>query len=599
MSASADIAHYFMKKTAYLGIFGPGPNSSAAVVSNNEIIAWAEEERFNRIKTSPNSYPARAIEFCVKEARNRGFEIEKIGYAWECENYAELATTNLEETIAQFPGETDHISRLAQSGLNALYNPVKVRQDLSVILRKMGIGLTESNFKFYSHHLSHVASAIHCSGFDEAIVIVNDGVGEVASSSLVYVDRSGNMQELASEVLPNTLGGFYATITEYLGFKAYVDEGKTMGLAAYGAPNSDIMKVFDEMVQCEHTSFNYTVNPRFRYSGKRTHGSRFTDLMVEKLGPSRVAGVSAMQDPYPAIAYAAQKKLEEVLFAQLRYAASLNMSKNICFAGGVHMNCKANGLIGESDLFENYFFQPAASDNGVCLGAAILAQMDDTGSKPDLPVLEHLYFGPSFTDDEIEKVLKTCKISYQKSEDIAADVAQFIADNQIVGWFQGRMEVGARALGGRSILANPLNPDARDHVNKHVKNRESWRPFCPSLKKESFKGYFDTPIEKSPFMIVACRIEEEFKTVLPSCVHVDGTVRPQTVNKDVNPLYWSVMNEFEKITGQSIIVNTSFNVQGEPIVMRPEEAIRCFYGSGMDVLAMGSFLIKKNGIISR
>jgi carbamoyltransferase len=315
--------------------------------------------------------------------------------------------------------------------------------------------------------------------------------------------------------------------------------------------------------------------------------------MVEKLGPARPAEVSAMTAPYPAIAYTAQKKLEEVLFAQMKYAASLKLSKNICFVGGVHMNCKANGLLAESELYENYFFQPAASDNGVCLGAAFLAKIDATGEIPKLPSLEHLYYGPSFTDEEIEKVLKQCKLDYEKSAHIARDVAGHIAKNDIVGWFQGRMEVGARALGGRSILANPLNPDARDHVNRHVKNREAWRPFCPSLKKESFQGYFETVIEKSPFMIVATRIHKEYLDVLPSCIHVDGTVRPQTVNKDINPLYWSVMNEFEKITGQSIIVNTSFNVQGEPIVMRPEEAIRCFYGSGIDVLAIGSFIVKK------
>ncbi len=582
-----------MKKQAYLGIFGPGPNSSAAIVGNNEILAWAEEERFNRIKTAPNAYPARAMEFCIKEARKQGFEVSGIGYAWDCDTYAELATANLEETIAKYPSETDDISRLVQQGLNSLYNPVKIRQDLGLILRKLGVELTDSNFKFYSHHLSHVASAIYTSGFDEAVVIVNDGVGEVAASSLVYVHKDGTMEELATEVLPNTLGGFYASVTEFLGFKAYVDEGKTMGLAAYGAPDAKIMSVFDEMVKTDGESFHYEVDPRFRYSGKRTFGSRFTDLMVEKLGAPRSADVTAMTAPYPAIAYAAQKKLEEVLYAQMRYAASLNLSKNICFAGGVHMNCKANGLMAESDLFENYFFQPAASDNGVCLGAAFLAGIDVTGEIPKLPSLEHLYYGPSFTDDEIEKVLNQCKIKYVKSNDIAKDVAKSIADNEIVGWFQGRMEVGARALGGRSILANPLNPDARDHVNKHVKNREAWRPFCPSLKKESFHGYFDTNIDKSPFMIVATRIEKEYLDVLPSCIHVDGTVRPQTVNKDVNPLYWSVMNEFEKLTGQSIIVNTSFNVQGEPIVMRPEEALRCFFGSGMDVLAMGSFLIRK------
>jgi len=300
-----------------------------------------------------------------------------------------------------------------------------------------------------------------------------------------------------------------------------------------------------------------------------------------------------MNDPYPDIAYAAQKQLEKFLFSQLEYSANLGLSKNVCFAGGVHMNCKANGLLGESDLFDNYFFQPASSDNGVPLGAAMLLRKEFGKGKPEYPALKHLYFGPSYSDDEIETVLDRCKLDYVKSDNIAKDVAQLIADNHIVGWFQGKMEVGARALGGRSILANPLNPDARDHVNKHVKNREAWRPFCPSLQFESFKKYFDTELESSPYMITACDIDKAYLDVLPSCIHIDGTVRPQTVEKEANPVYWEMLQEFENLTGHAIVVNTSFNVQGEPIVMRPEEAIRCFFGSGMDALAIGSYLVQK------
>ena len=582
-----------MENSAYLGVFGPGPNSSAAICSGNEIIAWAEEERFNRIKTAPNSYPSQAISYCIAEAKKKGLEITAVGYAWDCDNYAELATKNLKSTIAKYPSETDSISLKVQQSLNALYDPEIVKNNLSLILRKQGVELNDIEFTFYSHHLCHAASAHYCSGFADSLTIINDGVGEVASSTLYHVDTNGEFHEIANVKLPNTLGGLYASVTEFLGFRAYMDEGKTMGLAAYGKPNSEIEAVFDEIAREVENSFAYEVDPRYRYSGKRTHGKKFTDLFVEKLGLPRQPGQSAMESPFPDIAYAAQKQLEKFLFSQMEYAAGLNLSKNASFAGGVHMNCKANGFLGESDLFENYFFQPASSDNGVCLGAAMLSRRDFGDGKPEFPELTHLYYGPSYSDDEIEAVLKKCKLNYKKCDNISKEVAQLIAENSIVGWFQGKMEVGARALGGRSILANPLNPDARDHVNLHVKNREAWRPFCPSLKSEKFSHFFDTELETSRYMITACNIKKDFLDVLPSCIHVDGTVRPQTVEKEINPVYWEMLDEFENITGHAIVVNTSFNVQGEPIVMRPEEAIRCFYGSGIDALAMGSYLITK------
>ena len=582
-----------MKKKAYLGVFGPGPNSSAAICSDDEIIAWAEEERFNRIKTAPNAYPSQAIAYCINEAERRGYTLHSIGYAWNCDNYAELATENLKQTIKEYPSESDSISLKVQQSLNMLYDPEMIKNNLSLILRKNGIEMDRLEFKFYSHHLCHAASAHYCSGFDDSVIIINDGVGEVASSTLYHFDESGEFIELANVELPNTLGGLYASVTEFLGFRAYMDEGKTMGLAAYGKPNTEIEAVFNEIAQDIPDDFGYVVDPRFRYSGSRTYGKKFTDLLVNKLGKPRSREESAMNDPYPDIAYAAQKQLEKFLFSQLEYSAGLGLSKNACFAGGVHMNCKANGLLGESDLFENYFFQPAASDNGVPLGAAMLLRKGFGDGKPAYPPLSHLYYGPSYDDEEIEKVLDKCKLTYVKSDNIARDVAGLIAADAIVGWFQGKMEVGARALGGRSILANPLNPDARDLVNKHVKNREAWRPFCPSLQFEAFDKYFDTKLTSSPYMITACDIDKKYLEVLPSCIHVDGTVRPQTVDKKANPVYWEMLKEFENITGHSIVVNTSFNVQGEPIVMRPEEAIRCFYGSGMDALAMGNYLVKK------
>ncbi|MDX1642480.1 MAG: carbamoyltransferase N-terminal domain-containing protein, partial [Balneolaceae bacterium] len=216
-----------MEKSAYLGIFGPGPNSSAALCSDDEIIAWAEEERFNRIKTSPNSYPTQAIEFCLKEAEKKGLKIKAVGYAWDCENYAELATENLKETIRKYPSDTDDISLKVQESLNLLYDPEMIKYDLSLILRKKGIELDELDFKFYAHHLCHAASAHYVSGFDDSVIIINDGVGEVSSSTLYYIGESGEFEEITNVKLPNTLGGLYASITEFLGFRPYMDEGKT------------------------------------------------------------------------------------------------------------------------------------------------------------------------------------------------------------------------------------------------------------------------------------------------------------------------------------------------------------------------------------
>ncbi|MCC5865195.1 MAG: hypothetical protein JJU31_08770 [Wenzhouxiangella sp.] len=581
-----------MSDSAYLGIFGPGPNASAAIVTRNRIVAWAEEERFNRIKTSPHNFPAQAISFCLDQARADGLQIKAVGYGWDCEDYARMATENLESTLKQYPSSSDALSRKAQQRLNQIYDPEVILNTLRIALDKSGIDLRKVAFRFFKHHLCHAASVHHVSGFADSIVVVNDGVGEVASSTLYHASNGAGFRELAHVNLPDTLGGFYASITEFLGFKAYMDEGKTMGLAAYGSEDSVIRTFFDEFVSSGDVGFSYTTNPRFRYQGDRSFGVRFTDELVARLGPPRRGG-SAITSPYPEIAYAAQKKLEDVLFDQISYAAGLGLSRNICFAGGVHMNCKANGAIAESPAFENYFFQPAASDNGIPLGAAILAATEIGGEKAAFDRLEHLYFGPKFSDDEIEKILDRCKLTYVKSTAIARDVAALLAKNAIVGWFQGAMEVGARALGGRSILANPIEPGARDHVNLHVKNRESWRPFCPSLKKEHFHKYFDTRMEDAPFMITACRVRDEYLEAIPSCIHVDGTVRPQTVDRQINPLYWELIDEFEVLTGEGILVNTSFNVQGEPIVMTPEHAIRCFHGSGMDALAIGNFIVTK------
>jgi carbamoyltransferase len=265
-------------------------------------------------------------------------------------------------------------------------------------------------------------------------------------------------------------------------------------------------------------------------------------------------------------------------------------SANLCLAGGVAMNCKMNGKLAMLPEVEKIFVQPASSDNGVSLGAAYLLALEEGASH--FSTMTHAYWGPAFEGDAIEKALRESKQDYYKSDDVIAETARFLHQGQIVGWLQGRMEVGARALGGRSILANPLIPDMRRKINLEVKHREDWRPFCPSLPIERYRDYFDTQ-HTSDFMILAFPVRNEVRDLIPSVVHVDGSARPQTVRRETNPRFHALLERFGELSGHPVLLNTSFNVQGEPIVCSPAQALRCFGGTGIDVLVLGDFIIKK------
>jgi len=269
---------------------------------------------------------------------------------------------------------------------------------------------------------------------------------------------------------------------------------------------------------------------------------------------------------------------------------------NSMFAGGVHMNCKANGAIIKSKIFKKCYLQPASSDNGVSLGAAYLVAKDfEDCQKNNIEHLTNVYFGTSFDNDQIKKCLLKSKLKFKYSKEIARDAALAINSGKLIGWFQGRMEVGARSLGGRSILASPINPQARNLVNTNVKNREAWRPFCPSIKLDSINKYiqFEGSACNPNFMITAHKVRTEMINIIPSCVHIDNTARPQAVDKKTNPLYWLLLDELEKLNHHPVVLNTSFNVKGEPIIENPEQAIRCFYGRGLDELFIGDFIVYK------
>ena len=379
---------------------------------------------------------------------------------------------------------------------------------------------------------------------------------------------------------PDSLGLFYSQFTGYLGFQPNSDEWKVMGLAPYGQPKIQLDAFID------------TGASPYRVHAKRIFGNgrgQFSEMSAA-LGPQRMPE-SEIDDRHKNIAYAVQDACEIAMMNVVRMAIEKTRCRNLCLAGGVALNSKANGKIAASGMVDRIFVQPAASDDGVALGAALAPYLDRGGRLPN-KAMRHAYLGPEFDGAAIETALRTYKLRYTPLNNPAETAAELLSRGKILGWFQGRMEFGPRALGSRSILADPRDPEMNAKVNNAVKFREWWRPFAPSLKKEAAGEYLESGTD-SPFMILTAQVRPEKRSVIPSVTHVDGSARPQTVEKEINPLYWHLLDEFEKRTGVPVIMNTSFNLRGEAIVHTPTDAVRTFYSSGMDALVIGNFLVEK------
>jgi len=440
-------------------------------------------------------------------------------------------------------------------------------------------GPTKARMRFVDHHLAHAISAYAYSGFDDPAVVVMDGRGAWEATT-IWHGHNGRLDPVVTVPFPDSVGYFYSAFTEFLGFQPNSDEWKVMGLAPYGKLGVDLSAFIDLKAA------PYRVHTRQLAANGATPFSGMTTL----LGPARVPE-SDIDDRHKDIAYAVQDACEIAIMSVLRMAIEKTRCRNVCLAGGVALNSKANGKIVASGLVEKMFVQPAATDDGVALGAALAPYLDDNGKLPNKP-MRHAYWGPSFDDKAIESALRTYKLRYTQLPDPASTAAELLAQGKILGWFQGRMEFGPRALGSRSILADPRDPKMNVKVNNAVKFREWWRPFAPSLKKEAAGEYLESATD-SPFMILTAQVRPEKRALIPSVTHVDGSARPQTVEKEINPLYWRLIDEFGKRTGVPVIMNTSFNLRGEAIVHSPTDAIRTFFSSGMDALVIGSFLVEK------
>ena len=546
-------------------------DSSASIARDGETLFAIAEERLSREKHDAR-FPVRAIQACLDFARVRATDLDFVCFGWPRpgalyrHDLASFATNKYPATYLNLLNSTRYSASMWHQGGGA-----------KPFLRNFGP--TKAQIRFVDHHLAHAISAYAFSGFDDAAVIVIDGRGAWEATS-IWHGRAGRLEHVLTIPWPNSLGLFYAQFTHFLGFVPNSDEWKVMGLAPYGEPGVNL----STFANPEDHPYRVDTGKLFGTNAAPTSG-------IEKvLGPSREPE-SDIADKHKNVAFAVQDVCERAMFTLVRNAVEATKCRNVCLAGGVALNSKANGKILVSGLVDRLFVQPAAGDDGVSLGAALAPYLDNGGKLP-LHRMRHAYLGNEIPEAEIEKALQTYKIRSTKLSDPASTAAELLAAGKIVGWVQGRMEFGPRALGSRSILADPRDPEMNARVNNAVKFREWWRPFAPSMLAEVAGDYLENPPD-SPFMIVTSQVCPEKRSVIPSVTHVDGSARPQTVERDVNPLYWQLIKEFGDRTGVPVIMNTSFNLRGEPIVCSPTDAIRTFYSSGLDALILGNFLVEK------
>lgn len=593
-----------------LGISAFYHDSAAAIIEDGRIVAAAQEERFTRKKHDPG-FPAKAIEYCLAEA---GTDLDGVDYI-----------TFFDKPFLKFERLLETYLSLAPAGFRsfAMALPVWIKEKLFQKkllcdeLEPFGNGREiESRLRFAEHHQSHAASAYYPSPFEDAIVLTMDGVGEWATTS-VSIGR-GNKLEMVREIhFPHSLGLLYSAFTYYTGFKVNSGEYKVMGLAPYGEPKyADL--ILKHLIDVKPDGSFRMDMKYFNYAGGLTMTTKkFHDLFG---APPRKPESEELTQFHMDLAASIQKVTEEVMLRMTRSLAKEYGIKNLCLAGGVALNCVANGHVLRDGAFENVWVQPAAGDAGGSLGAALathywhLGNPRETGNAMDS--MAGSYLGPVFEQADIEKRLKDQGAVFEvvTDQDAYLDrVAGALADEKAVGWFQGRMEFGPRALGGRSILGDPRSPGMQKTLNLKVKYRESFRPFAPSVLAEDVGEWFEHERE-SPYMLMVADVKENRRIAMteeqkqlfgidklnvprsdiPAVTHVDYSARIQTVHKETNPRYYGLISKFKQKTGCPVVVNTSFNVRGEPIVGTPEDAFRCFMGTELDVLAIGDCILEKS-----
>lgn len=551
-------------------------DSGAALVRDGMLIAAGEEERFNRQKHF-SGFPERAVEYCLREA---GVSIRDVDHIVFYEKPLVKFNRILETILADWP-------RTYLPWLKAM--PLWLGHRLRIgkeIQQKLG---TDKEILYCQHHLSHAASAFLVSPFDEAAIITADGVGEWTTTA--WGVGRGSTIEMRQELrFPHSVGLLFSAITAYLGFQVNDAEWKVMGLAPYGEPK--YVDLFREIVDVKDDG-SIRLNLKYfshQYSTTRTFSAKWEKLFGKPQRPVE----AELTDFHRDIAHSGQKIVEEIMVRMARHVHRETKMDAVCLAGGVGLNCVANWRILQESGFKRIFIQPAAGDSGGALGAAFHVANSVLG-EPRRFVMDHALWGPGFTNDEIKRTLDGVEAVYhrcEQEEEVLERTARMIADGLVVGWFQGRLEFGPRALGARSLLADARNPKMKDIINAKVKFREAFRPFAPAVLKEYAHEYFDMPAGMdAPFMLLVPSVRSEKRSLLPAVTHQDGTGRVQTVTEETNGRYYRLIREFHAMTGVPVVINTSFNVRGEPIVCTPHDAYHTFVNTGIDALVIGDFVV--------
>jgi len=595
-----------------LGISAFYHDSAAAIINGEEIVAAAQEERFTRIKHD-QSFPINAVEYCLKEA---GISIDDLSDIVFFEKPF-IKFERLLETYVSFApkGFTSFKQALPLWVKEKLFQKKIIREMMHHFPSKEGDAYDwDSKLKFSEHHLSHAASAFYPSPFEEAVVLTLDGVGEWVTTS-VAVGR-GNKLEIVKEIhFPHSLGLLYSAFTYYTGFRVNSGEYKVMGLAPYGEPKYTQI-ILDNLIDVKEDGSYRLDQSYFNYcTGLTMTNKKFDDLFGR---PARVPDEQELEQFHMDIAASVQEVTEIIVLKLTESLAKETGIKNLCLAGGVALNCVANGKIERAGHFDNIWIQPAAGDAGGSLGAAqAIAHLVHDLPRTVKPTdnMQGSYLGCLFETSDIKQRLSAAGavVEEYSQKEMISNAAQALAEQKVVGWFQGRMEFGPRALGGRSILGDPRSEAMQKNLNLKIKYRESFRPFAPSVLRDKVNDWFELDGD-SPYMLLVDKVkkdkchsmsEEQSKLFgidklnvsrsdIPAITHVDYSARIQTVHPETNPLYYALISNFEALTGCAVVVNTSFNVRGEPIVCTPEDAFNCFMGTEMDVLAIGNLILRKD-----
>jgi carbamoyltransferase len=568
-----------------LGINAVFHDSSACIIDDGKLLAAAEEERFTHIKHgkrpipfSTYELPFHAVDYCLKMAGIHINEVDNIAYSFN--PYRLLGKHAKADEISLPLKPSDSIK---SEDWEAVWDPLF----LSLIVnaprqladgyphhlqkRFIGAKISPEKWHFVDHHIAHAASAFYPSPFEKAAVMVLDGRGERATSSY-YIGEGNKLEKIGEVCMPHSLGLLYEEVTSHLGFLHSSDEYKVMALASYGKPV--YLDIFRNMIHVKEDSGDYTIDK----------------IDLEKaLGKKRLKNEPFEQEHFD-VAHSLQKALEETAIKLSNWLYRTTQCEDLCLAGGVALNCVMNAVIRDNTPFKNIWVQPAAGDAGTAFGAALWVDINERENATRYE-MQHVYWGPDYEDKEVEQFLQWTKVPYKKMKNVAAETAKILAQDKVIGWYQGRMEFGPRALGSRSILASPVNASMQQKLNE-IKDREDFRPVAPVVLEEDAGEWFENAVY-SPFMLFVYNVKPDKADKIPAVRHVDNTARIQTINRNQHPLYYDLLNEFKKETGVPVLINTSFNTRGEPIVCTPRDAIECFWTSPFDALVINSFLLEK------